>query len=157
MSLHELGKPQSIEWYTPPELFDALELRFDMDVASPLDGPVPWVPAERFVTPDENGLVARWEGRVWCNPPFGRSLALFAHRMAEHGDGVMIMPARTETRMWQATAPRASAVTFVRDRLRFIRSDGFRGRAGYATILMAFGQDCADALEHADLGWTVKP
>jgi hypothetical protein len=40
-----------VEWYTPPEIFDALGIHFDIDAASPQSGPVPWVPADRFITP----------------------------------------------------------------------------------------------------------
>lgn len=157
MGLHELAIAHTTEWYTPPGLFEALGLTFDMDVASPMAGPVPWVPARRFVNPAENGLVVPWDGRVWCNPPFGRLLPKFAHRMVEHGNGVLILPARTETRLFHATAPVADAVCFMFNRLHFIREDGYQARAGYATILMGFGAECADAIARAGLGWTVRP
>lgn len=44
----------SAEWYTPPSIFEALGLRFDLDPASPEAGPVPWVPADRFMSPTDN-------------------------------------------------------------------------------------------------------
>ena len=38
------GVVQSNEWYTPPEIFTALKVNFDLDVASPIN-PIPWIPA----------------------------------------------------------------------------------------------------------------
>jgi hypothetical protein len=155
VSLHELAQARTVEWYTPPEVFERLGLKFDMDVASPMAGPVPWVPADAFLSPRENGLVTPWQGIVWCNPPYGRLLPKFAHRMVEHGSGILLLPARTETRLFQATAPAASAIAFPRLRMHLIRGDGYQGRAGYASLLMAFGPTSAEALRRADFGWTI--
>lgn len=47
----------SVEWYTPPEIFDALGLRFDLDPAAPPGG-VPWVPATRHLSKDGLGVDA---------------------------------------------------------------------------------------------------
>ena len=33
--------------------------------------------------------------------------------------------------------------------------NGYRGRASHASVLMAFGTACEDALYDADLGWIV--
>ena len=43
MAEHEPSKGGSDDWYTPPEIFAALGLMFDLDPASP--GPEHWVPA----------------------------------------------------------------------------------------------------------------
>lgn len=150
----------TIEWYTPPDIFDRIGLRYAVDPCSPLAGPVPWVPADRFIDARENGLIAPWSGRVWLNPPYGPLAPAFLHRLAEHGDGIALMFARTETRWFQATAPRASLVVFMRDRVSFVRQDGTRnsaGRTGSGSALFAFGDECARAIERADFGWQVRP
>ena len=69
MSAHELAVGQSDEWYTPPEVFNAIGLRFDMDVASPGASVVPWVTADEHITSES--LTKEWRGRIWMNPPFG--------------------------------------------------------------------------------------
>ena len=46
---------------------------------------------------DEDGLVLPWEGRVWLNPVRCRGLP-FLERMADHGNGVALIFARTETK-----------------------------------------------------------
>lgn len=154
----DMAVGETVEWYTPPELFTALGLEFDLDPCSPMAGPVPWVPAKRFLSPRENGLTAPWVGRVWLNPPYGRLAPPFLHKLAEHGNGIGLVFSRTETRWFQATAPRATAVCFLRDRLSFVRMDGNRqGRPGSGSLLFAFGEDCAAAVEQAGLGWTFRP
>lgn len=69
MAEHERCIGESDEWYTPMEIFDALEEVFDLDPCSP--GAGHWVPARKFITKDGDGLAARWDGFVFMNPPFG--------------------------------------------------------------------------------------
>lgn len=155
MTVHEKPWGETREWFTPPELFERLGLRFDLDPASPMSGPVPWVPADCFYSPRENGLIQPWSGRVWLNPPYGEPGVAFIHRLVAHGDGILLIPARTETRVFQYAAEAADVVVFLRDRLHFIREDGFRGRAGFASAILAFGSECHYAARNADLGWAV--
>jgi hypothetical protein len=37
---------------------------------------------------------------VWLNPPYGTSTARWLARMAEHGNGIVLIYARVETRMF---------------------------------------------------------
>lgn len=152
MTVHEKPVGESVEWYTPPSLFDALGLRFDLDPASP-NPPVPWVPADRFYA--EDGHLLQWDGRVWLNPPYGPAAVPFIDRMIEHGNGLLLLPARTETRAFQRAAMAADYVVFLRDRLHFVRPDGHQARSSFASSLLAFGPVCGGALYHADLGWGV--
>lgn len=48
----------------------------------------------------------------------------------------------------------ADAVCFLRERLHFIRPDGASGRSSFASVLMAWGSECVEAIRRADLGWT---
>lgn len=150
MTVHERPVGATVEWYTPPGLFDALGLRFDLDPASP-NPPVPWVPASRFMWADGDTLP--WEGRVWLNPPYGPAAVRFIDRMIAHGHGLMLLPARTETAAFQRAAEAADLVCFLRDRLHFIRDDGFQARSSFGSALLAYGWDCAAALIRADLGY----
>lgn len=154
MTVHEAPWGATREWFTPPELFDRLGLRFDLDPASPMAGPVPWVPADRFYSPTENGLMAPWTGRVWLNPPYGPPGVAFVQRMVEHADGLLLVPARTETRWFQLALREADEFCLLRDRLHFIRADGYQERAPFGSALFAWGWQSALALQHADLGYT---
>jgi hypothetical protein len=139
VSVHEKPVGATVEWYTPPEFFDRLGAHFDLDPASPGADIVPWVPAKRHYTPADDGLAQPWHGRVWLNPPYGPAGVPFIERMMEHGSGLMLLPARTETRIFQRAMYEADAVCFLADRLHFIRSDGHQGRAAFASALLAFG------------------
>jgi hypothetical protein len=160
VTVHEQPWGETREWYTPPGLFERLRLGdfqigFDLDPASPMSGPVPWIPAIRFYSPRDNGLMQPWKGRVWLNPPYGPPGVAFVHRMVEHGNGMLLVPARTETRWFQHAAHAADVVCFLRDRLHFVRPDGTSGRASFASALMGFGYQCGMSLASSDLGWTV--
>jgi hypothetical protein len=145
------------EWYTPPALFEALGLAFDLDPAAPPGG-VPWVPAIRHLSRREDGLAQPWRGRVWMNPPYGRDTGRWLAKLADHGDGLALVFARTDTAWFQRTAAAASALCFVRGRLRFHRPDGSRGdTAPSPSLLVAFGLPCALAVAEAGLGPTVIP
>lgn len=150
--VHETPVGATIEWYTPPDLFDALGLEFDLDpAASP--SPFARVPAAESYHRIHNGLAQPWSGRVWLNPPYGPTLPDFVARMCQHRNGVMLAASRTETRWWQMAAQSADAVCLLRERLHFIRDDGYQARSSHASTLFAWGDDCVEALRRANLGW----
>jgi len=152
VTVHEKPVGATTEWYTPPEFFRALGLTFDLDPASPGADIVPWIPAKRHYTARENGLIQPWNGRVWLNPPYGEPGVAFIQRLIEHPvGGVALLPARTETRIFQQAASAADEIVFLRDRLHFIRSDGHQGRASFASVLLAY------KFRLPDLGLTVQP
>lgn len=154
MSVHELPVGASVEWYTPPSLFTALGIDFDLDPASP-NPPVPWIPARQFYW--EQGDELPWHGRVWLNPPYGPRAIPFILRMLSHDNGLMLLPSRTETRAFQKSAQSATRVVFLRDRLHFVRPNGVSSRSSFASALLAFGKDneLLNAIDRADLGWNI--
>lgn len=150
---HETTYNESVEWYTPPSIFDALGLRFDLDVASPGADAVPWVPADRHLTFEDSGLLQPWRGRVWCNPPYGNETAIWVEKFCQHGNGVMLVFARTDVGWFQKHARRADVICFVRGRVKFVRADGFSGGgSGAGSMLIAFGTECAKAVCESKLG-----
>lgn len=152
---HEAAIGGSAEWYTPPHVFEALGLRFDLDPAAPPGG-VPWIPARRHLTEEEDGLARPWYGRVWLNPPYGRQTARWLRRLSEHGDGIALVFARSDTDWFQRFAPTATAICFVSGRLRFVPGDDRTeaSSAGAPSLLMAFGLPCALAVAQSGLGQT---
>lgn len=146
------------EWYTPPSIFEALGLRYDLDPCSPAGG-VPWAPVERYYSlPDENGLWLPWAGRVWLNPPYGRDGPVFVERLAAHGNGIALVAGRTDTRWWQAAAGSADLILFVAGRIAFVPGpeivpgDRAQQYASFGSTLLAWGAECAAAVRQSGLG-----
>ncbi len=143
------------EWLTPPEIVRALGA-FDLDPCSPINRP--WPTASLHYTVEDDGLSKAWEGRVWCNPPFGREAVKWLRRMAEHGDGIALVPARTETAMfYECVWGVADAVLFMKGRPHFHYVDGRRAPAnsGAPICLIAYGAMNVKALHDAGLGFVV--
>lgn len=143
-------------WLTPPEILAPLG-RFDLDpCAAPM--PRPWPTADRHYGEAENGLSLPWFGRVWCNPPFGRHTETWLRRMHEHGNGIALTFARTETAMFQRYVWRSAyAVLFLAKRPHFYNAEGIRakGNSGGPICLIAYGGNNADSLMECGLPGTV--
>lgn len=153
----QVYKGSSVEWYTPPEIFKALGLQFDLDPAAPSGG-VPWIPADRHYSIADDGLALPWAGRVWLNPPYGRESAVWVDRLAAHGDGVALVFARTDTAWGQRNILAADAVCLVAGRLSFVpgpsASQPKGHNAGAPSMLLGFGDVCASAVLGCRLGLT---
>lgn len=163
MKLDSYRMSESVEWYTPGYIFDALGLTFDLDPSSPGSGPTQ-VPARRFLVPPDDGLSIPWEGLVWMNPPYGRgNVGRWVERLADHGDGVGLVFARTDTAWFHDHAVRAGAICFIRSRVKFLRPDGLQGGREWsqsgppaASMLLGYGSRAADAVRGCGLGWIAK-
>ena len=64
---HDNKDNASVDWYTPPWVFQRLGLDFDLDPCQPPDG-IEWIPAKRRYSIHDDGLTSPWAGRVWLNP-----------------------------------------------------------------------------------------
>lgn len=146
------------EWLTPPEILAALG-PYDLDPAAAPE-PRPWPTAARHYTVADDGLSQQWEGRVWLNPPYGRALARWLARMAEHDWGTALIFARTETDAFFRYAwERASGMLFLRGRLTFRQPDGRpgAGNGGAPSVLIAYGPADLDRLAAAGLDGALVP
>lgn len=150
---HESTYNESQEWYTPPEIFQALGLRFDLDVASPGLSVTPWIPADRCLTFEDSGLLAKWGGRVWCNPPYGNETAIWVEKFCQHKNGLMLVFARTDTAWFHKHVRRADVICFCRGRIKFRRADGYSGGgSGAGSMIVGFGAECVKAVQDSGLG-----
>ncbi|OQA31247.1 MAG: DNA N-6-adenine-methyltransferase (Dam) [Betaproteobacteria bacterium ADurb.Bin341] len=144
------------DWLTPPEIIAALG-KFDLDpCASQYQ---PWRTAAEQFTIQDDGLARNWSGRVWCNPPYGPHAERFLRRMADHGNGVLLIFARTETKAFQEYCWRkANAMLFMAGRIRFrLPGGGVAGPAGAPSVLIAYGKESADSLETSGIdGYFVR-
>lgn len=151
MGSHQSAKMKNDEWLTPPEIIQALG-DFNLDPCAPVSRP--WPMAKKHLTVRDNGLMLPWEGRVWCNPPYGRESEEWLARMASHGNGIALIFARTETEMFFSQVwGKADAILFIQGRLSFYYVDGRRAEAnsGAPSCLVAYGTENVKALEKSGI------
>jgi site-specific DNA-methyltransferase (adenine-specific) len=92
---------------------------FDLDpCATPETAQCP-----RFFTPADDGLRQEWAGRVFMNPPYGRTIGAWMRKAWEASQTaaevvVCMVPARADTAWWHDYAERGER-RFLKGRLRF--------------------------------------
>jgi hypothetical protein len=82
------------------------------------------------------------------NPPYS-SVGPWLSKLADHGTGVALIFARTETKVFREQVwERATAVRFLRGRLTFHQANGRPGKwnGGAPSVLVAYGHADAAAL-----------
>lgn len=140
---------ESNEWYTPKYIFDALDTKFDLDVASPEEGPR-YVPCDKWLY--ELSLETEWKGFVWMNPPFGNEKTkwLWIEKFIDHRNGIALMPDRTSAEWWQYFAKHTDQIVFVSPKVKFEREDGSIGKSpSNGTCLFACGDKAVSILTAA--------
>ena len=153
MGSHQSHRAGTTTWLTPPHITAALG-EFDLDPC----GYPGWPTARQAICLPDDGLAAKWTGRVWLNPPYGAEVWTWLDRLADHGDGIALIFARTETEGFvRQVWGKADAVMFLHGRLHFHKPDGVRAKAnaGAPSCLVAYGQRNVEALRRADLPGTV--
>jgi len=145
------------EYLTPPEVIRALGI-FDLDPCSPFNRP--WPTAIDHFTKQIDGLTAPWFGRVWLNPPYGKMTGAWLKKLAEHGNGIALIFARTETKtFFEQIWNRADAILFLKGRINFcnIRGDRYSNNGGAPSCLVAYGKKNVKTLEKSGIaGHLVK-
>lgn len=142
------------EWYTPAHILELARLvlgTIDLDPASCAEANQT-VQASAYYDQELNGLAQPWEGRIWLNPPYGKTAGrsnqdIWAENLiAEYEGGntteaILLVKAALGynwfERLWYGYP-----TCFVRERLYFTAEDGSGdGQAKAATAIIYFGRD----------------
>lgn len=90
-------------WETPQSYFEELNERFNftLDAAASNEN----AKLSNYYTVEDNALIKKWGGRVFCNPPYGREIKDWVKKAYEESLTnaelvVLLIPARTDTRYW---------------------------------------------------------
>lgn len=119
------------EWYTPPEIIEAARDvmgSIDLDPAS-CETAQSNVYAKRFYTADDDGLSKKWTGNVWLNPPYSKDLiGQFAAKVVAESSrieqAIVLVNNATDTAWFHELASVASAICFLRGRVKFLDRTG---------------------------------
>jgi hypothetical protein len=123
------------QWYLTPEYVLRL-VRVDLGSGIGLDPctfPDNPTRADHFYTVDVDGLEKPWRGysdrfvpwlpTVFVNPPYGKAREPWVERCIRAGSEgqkvILLIPAATDTRIFQRAVSTSTAVVFVRGRLKF--------------------------------------
>ena len=137
----------SDNWATPQDFFDKCSAEFgpfDLDACASEENHK----APHYFTVADNGLAQDWAGRVWMNPPYGRTIKDWmskAYSSALSGGAqivVCLVPARTDTAWWHDFAAKGE-VRFIRGRLKF---GGHKNSAPFPSALVIFKTPSAPAV-----------
>jgi phage N-6-adenine-methyltransferase len=114
------------EWYTPSKYIEAARTAMgsiDLDPAS-CELAQETVQSGQYFTIDDNGLTKEWRGNVWLNPPYSKeSVGLFATKLVEEtanlSQAIVLVNNATDTHWFHQIAKVATAMCFVRGRIKF--------------------------------------
>jgi DNA N-6-adenine-methyltransferase Dam len=143
----------SVEWYTPARYLEGVRQvldKIDLDPASSTEANAV-VRASKIFTKDDDGLQQAWFGRVFMNPPYGRtddgkgSLAGAFCRNAEYKCGnveaCIILVNSLHSQSWQAPLY-DYAFCLVDHRIHFISADGQENASPtYQNVFVYVGHD----------------
>ena len=139
----------SDEYYTPQWIFQALNIKFDLDVSAP-EGGVPWLPAKHYLTEEKNGLAHEWFGKVWMNPPYSKPTP-WVNKFIEHGNGVALLPYSKSAwfiNLWE----KADGIVSLTPRLKFQHRDKGLQPIFMPCFIASMGSYCTDYLKQSGIG-----
>lgn len=132
------------QWSTPQKFFDDLdrEFHFTLDPCADAENHK----CEKYFTVEVDGLAQDWSGnRVFCNPPYGRSVSKWVEKCYREGckDNtvvVLLIPARTDTTYFHDFILNRAEIRFIKGRLKFGNSES---PAPFLSMLVIFrGPKC---------------
>jgi len=128
----------SCEWPTPACFFAEVSRRFgpfDLDPCATAEN----AKCPRYFTREDDGLAQVWTGRVFMNPPYGKTIADWMRKAWEASQTtaelvVCLVPANTDTAWWHDWAMRGE-YELIRGRLKFGAADN---SAPFRSALVVF-------------------
>jgi phage N-6-adenine-methyltransferase len=148
-------------WTTPDwimeRLYSVVGGHFDLDPCSPCKSQehAP-VRARRYYTEADDGLSRPWKGRVYMNPPYGRSISNWVSKAAEEALSgrarpvIALIPARVDTEWWHTSVVAAGAcVTMLKGRIAFGGIGGTTAPFPSALIMWSWDQEHVERMRAA--------
>jgi hypothetical protein len=153
-SMQVLTSHATDEWYTPKYYVELARLvlgGIDLDPASNATAQA-WIQATHYYTEADNGLLQHWRGRVFLNPPYGKTagksnMELWAKKL-EHEyltgntTAAIMLINSTHGYAWYENLWTRWPVCLARERIRFVKPDGTQGdQAKRGQTFVYFGLD----------------
>ena len=143
----ENGHPNQRQ-LTPPYVLEPARAALggiELDPCTEPDNPCK---AERFYTEADDGLSQPWDAAtIYVNPPYSRAREPWVERCIQAGaEGrgvVLLIPAHTDTRIFQRALSTATAVVFIKGRVKFgvLRANRRQEAASHPSALIGWNVD----------------
>lgn len=132
---------KSNTWFTP-EAYTKYLGPFDLDPCTESFRPHDIAKNNICFDTGGDGLKEDWSGRVWLNPPYGRTVGKWLNKLAIHGNGIALVFSRMETKWAQEMLGKATAVFFIEGRITFIPADKDKptSNAANGSMFIIFGE-----------------
>lgn len=164
------GDHEAQTQFTPSYVLEPVRVdlggRIGLDPCTTEDNPVD---ADYFYTPKEDGLALPWAASGWTpsvfvNPPYSKAREPWVRRCIEVADFgcrvVLLIPAATDTRIWQQAVSEATAVVFIKGRVKFgtLRPNRRQVAASHPSALIGWNTHltACSALGWRAEGWRVS-
>jgi len=130
---HVAHNSGAVEWYTPARIIELAREVMGSNDTDPASSAIAnrTVGAAVYFTVEDNGLIQRWRGNVWMNPPYRQpAIRLFCEAVVqkylsgEIEQAVVLVNNGTETAWGQTLLGASSAVCFPRGRIKFVDPEG---------------------------------
>lgn len=146
------GDHPNQEWMTPDYVLDpvrrALGGWIELDPCTMPSNPVS---ADRFYALPDDGLYEDWSAAtIYVNPPYGEARVPWIMRCIEASRCgsrvVLLVPAATDTRAFQLAASEATALVFLRGRVKFgtLRPNRRQRAASHPSVLVGWNVDLVE-------------
>ena len=162
------GKHPNQTQFTPEYVLDPVRIdlggAIDVDPCTTPDNPVG---ARWFFTPEHDGLRYRWDAygsdppetrslSIFVNPPYSKAREPWVKHCIEVGERghrvILLIPAATDTRIFQKAVSTSTAVVFVKGRVKFgtLRPNRRQHAASHPSALIGWNTDLEAC---STLGW----
>ncbi len=129
---------------TPPEIY--LELgEIDLDPCAGADTTIGNL--NYAIERGQDGLSLDWFGFVYCNPPFSQK-ELWAKRMAEHGNGIMMLPERGSAPWFGLLAFTSGKIFTMGKKINF---EGGSSSNNLGSVLFLLGNEAVQRIRDCEL------
>lgn len=134
-----MPQAKSVEWGTPPDLFEMLdaEFQFTLDPCASIDN----AKCVKFYTKEDDGLSKSWAGeRVFMNPPYGKEASNWiakAYFESQYTEVIVgLLPARTDVKWFHSFILGKAEIRFHKGRLKFVGPNGKVSSATFPSIIV---------------------
>ena len=151
---HVANNSGNNEWYTPARYIELARTVIGGIDTDPASSEIAnrLVKAKTIFTAAEDGRDQIWHGRVWLNPPYAQPLinefieaVTSKYESGEITEACVVVNNATETQWGQRLLSCASAVCFLKSRIKFLDPEGNATGAPLQGQAIFYMGDCVDA------------